>query len=36
MVKYRIYYQDGSYDLIRCPECDGEETSLAGEMILGR
>ena len=29
MVKYRIEYEDGSYDLVRCPECDGEETSLA-------
>jgi transcriptional regulator NrdR family protein len=29
MVKYRIYYEDGSYDLIRCPECDSEETSMA-------
>ena len=35
MVKYRIYYEDGSYDLIRCPECDSEETSLAGGDDFG-
>jgi hypothetical protein len=35
MVKYRIYYEDDSYDLIRCPECDSEETSLAGGDDFG-
>ena len=25
MVKYRIDYEDGNYDIIKCPECKSEE-----------
>lgn len=36
MVKYRIYYEDGSYDLIKCPECSSKDTSLnEGEDLIG-
>jgi len=27
MVKHGIYYEDGSYDLIKCPQCQSDETS---------
>ena len=27
MVKYRVDYEDGSYALIKCPECNSEDIS---------
>ena len=25
MVRYKVEYEDGSYDLIKCPECNSED-----------
>ncbi len=25
MVRYRVEYQDGSYDLLKCPECSSDD-----------
>jgi hypothetical protein len=27
MVRYRVEYEDGSYDLIKCPECRSEDVT---------
>jgi hypothetical protein len=27
MVKFKVEYEDGSYDLIKCPECNSEDIS---------
>ena len=27
MVKYRIQYEDGSYDIIKCPECSSQDVT---------
>jgi DNA-directed RNA polymerase subunit RPC12/RpoP len=26
MTRYRVEYEDGSYDIIKCPECNSEDT----------
>lgn len=25
MTRYRVEYEDGSYDIIKCPECDSDD-----------
>ena len=34
MVRYRVEYEDGSYDLLNCPECSEDDITHDGEHTL--
>ena len=34
MTRYRVEYEDGSYDLIKCPECSGDDINHEEEHLL--